>query len=99
MTTMKILDLTEAKSEGEGRLVDVKMKRDGGRERGMVYDIDVEFDVDEAGGAEIVERVCPGAETIFRRGQEAKDAARAQSDLHGAAAGSEALAGVHGTTK
>ena len=94
---MQLLDLTEFQSEGVGTLTKWTVKRDITQDKTFIFDAEMSFKIETLEEAEVVERMCPGAVTMYERGTAAKEAAKAETAIAGAAAGSTALAGVHGT--
>lgn len=94
---MQLLDLTDHKTEGVGLFSKWTIKRDGAVEKGFVVDAELSFSVQTEDEAELAEKICPGAVTLFQRAANARDAAKAETANHGAAAGATALANVSGT--
>ncbi len=94
-----MLDLTEHRCEGEGVLRSAKFRRDAEVEGKLTVEFEVAIDVASQDDAEVVDRAVPGAATLYRRAAEARADAEDATSTDGAAAGSEALAGVAGKTK
>lgn len=93
-----ILDLCEHKGEGTGELASIKIKRDGTAEERFLADVDLVFSVETEEQAQVVERAIPGALSQWNRSNIAKEAAKGETAVGGAAAGAVAGSGVQRNT-
>ena len=90
-----MIDLTESHSAARCELARLAPKRSGDGD-GLAVDLDLAFEVLTEGDAKAVAESVPGALALWRHGESAREAGRAEEPLGGASARSAASRGVYG---